>query len=360
MSPRLMVSVVGALAAASLMAPVAHAGTPAKVGVRVEAPGKTLADTTLTTTRTQVVGKDGDATHSCSGTSAAGALEQATGGRWKASWFDGLGYAVNSIGGVKPASFSEYWTLWLNGKPSTTGVCDSELQAGDQVLEFLCTATPDFSSCTNLPLELRAGRIRLDRAGASVVRVVVVRLKGDGTSEPVAGATVHGGTKPATTGSDGSARVTLAWQSLLRATHAGDVPSGTLGCVIGDGGGSCGSGDRDAPDVQVQGIRPRQSFALADAPRELDGIARDPGGVTVALRLTRRAGGHCASFDAVRGTFRACGRKPRRPFEVGDRSHWSYLLPKPLRPGNYVLLARATDAAGNTTRRWVHFTVKAA
>ena len=69
----------------------------------------------------------------------------------------------------------------------------------------------------------------------------------------------------------------------------------------------------------VQGIRPRQSFALADAPRELDGIARDPGGVTVALRLTRRAGGHCASFDAVRGTFRACGSEAA-PVVRGRRS----------------------------------------
>ena len=357
MSHRLTVSVIGALAAASLMAPVAHAGTPAKVGVRVEAPGKTLADATLTTTRAKVVGKDGDATHSCSGTSAAGALEQATGGKWTASWFDGLGYAVDSIGGVKPASFSEYWTLWLNGKSSTTGVCDTELQAGDQVLEFLCKATPDFSSCTNLPLELRPGRIHL-RGTDYVLNVHVVRLAGDGTSTPVAGATVHGGLQPVITGAGGSASVKLPRQALLRATHAGDVPSGTVGCVTADGGGSCGSGDRQPPLVRVQGIRPGQSFALADAPRELDGIARDPSGVTVALRLTRRVDGRCASFAPGRGTFRPCGKQPRTPFDVGDRTHWSYLLPKPLLPGKYVLLVRGTDAAGNVTREWVRFTVE--
>ncbi len=69
---------------AGLAAPVAHAGSPAKVNVRVEAPKRTILDTTLTTTRTKVR-KDDDATHTCSGTSAAGALELATGGGWDAS-----------------------------------------------------------------------------------------------------------------------------------------------------------------------------------------------------------------------------------------------------------------------------------
>src|SRR3954451_14579064 len=173
MSRRIIGSVAGALAAASLVAPVAYAaGSPAKVSVRAEAPGRTLVDATLTTTRSPVVGKDGNRAHSCTGTSAAGALEQATSGDWGASWFDGLGYAVDAIKGVRaPADFSAYWALWVNGRTSMTGVCDTELQAGDEVLEFLCTATADFSSCTNLPLALEATRVHLGKVSLKVLRL---------------------------------------------------------------------------------------------------------------------------------------------------------------------------------------------
>ena len=135
MSRRLIGSVVGALAVAGSRRRVAHAGSPAKViGARRRRRGARSSPTTVTTTRTKVV-KDGDATHVCSGTSAAGALEQATGGNWTGTWFGGLGYAVDAIDGVKPAGrFSAYWTLWINGKSSMTGICDTELQAGDEVL----------------------------------------------------------------------------------------------------------------------------------------------------------------------------------------------------------------------------------
>jgi hypothetical protein len=355
-SRKIIGSVIGALAVAGLAAPVAQAGTPAKVSVRVEAPGHTVASTTLTTTRTKVT-KDGNAAHTCSGTSVAGALEQATGGKWTASWFDGLGYAVDSIGGVKaPADFSAYWTLWINGKSSTTGVCDSELQAGDQVLEFLCTSTPDFSSCTNLPLALTAGRVR-----HGAVKVKVVRLKGDGTSEPVAGAVVHGGTKDVTTAADGSASVVLRdGQTALRATHTGDVASAQLSCLLGGKGGSCGSKDTTPPVLQVKGIADGVTFAAADAPRTLHGIARDPGGVTVWLRLTRHAGGVCKAFDGARGRFRTCPKQPEPLFAVGDRAKWSYLLPAKLAAGGYVLVVRATDNAGNATTQKLRFTVEAA
>lgn len=352
MSRRIIVSVVGALAAASLAAPVAHAGAPAKVSVRIEAPGKTLADATLTTTRAKVV-KDG--THSCTGTSAAGAIELATRGHWTGTWFNGLGYAVDTVEGVKPVGFTQYWALWINGKVSTTGVCDSELQPGDQVLEFICRSTPDFSSCTNLPLAMKAGTVHVGR-----VKVTVTRLNGDGTSTRVAGATVRGGAALATTGADGTAIVELGSQSALRATHPGNVPSARLHCVTGDGGGSCGSTDHYPPALDVRGIRDGQVFAAADAPRVLHGIARDPSGVTVALRLTRRIGTRCARFDADRARFRPCAVAPRGPFAVGDRARWSYLLPARLTPGAYTLRVRATDGAGNRLGGIVRFTVVAA
>jgi hypothetical protein len=360
MPRRIIGSVVGALAAASLAAPVAQAGTPAKVDVRVEAPGRTIVSTTVTTTHRQVV-KDGDPAHACSGTSAAGALELATDGDWTGTWFGSLGYAVDSFDGVKGAAdFSSYWTLWVNGRSSTTGVCDTELEAGDEVLEFLCEVTADFSSCTNLPLALRAGTVRLQRDQA-VVRVEVVRLAGDGTEAPVAGATVRGGLEAVETGADGSARVELRNpQSRLRATHAGDVPSARLHCTLGAGGGRCGSRDVVPPVLRLRDVGDGETIAAAAAPRLLRGVARDPSGATVVLRLTRRLDGRCWSFDGERGAFRRCRGNGAPTVEVGDRARWSYLLPAKLAAGRYGLVVVATDPAGNRARLKIRFTVEAA
>jgi hypothetical protein len=357
MSPRIIGSVVGALAVASLVAPVAHAaGSPAKVSVRAEAPGRTLVETTLTTTRAAVVGKDGNRAHSCTGTSVAGALEQATAGDWVASWFDGLGYAVDAIEGVRaPADFSAYWTLWVNGRASLTGVCDTELQNGDDVLEFLCTSTPDFSSCTNLPLELQVVR---PRGGKMDLKVVL--LKGDGTSTPVAGATVAGGVKPVRTGADGGATVQLPLgQTTLRATHAGDVPSARLHCHHGEHGGGCGSRDRTPPELRLKGIADGATFDAAHAPRVLRGTARDPEGAGVAFRLTRRAGGACTAFDGERSRFRPCGGRRAPLVDAGDGVRWSYLLPARLAAGSYRLVVIARDDPGNRRVVRIRFAVEA-
>jgi Bacterial Ig-like domain len=348
--------VAGALVAASLLAPVAQAAEPAEVTVRVEAPARTLVSTTLTTTTAKVV-KDGNPAHACPGTSAAGALDQATGGDWSGTWFDGLGYAVDAIGGVSaPADFSSYWTLWVNGRSSTTGICGTELETGDEVLEFLCTTTADFSSCENLPLALRVVNVR---GGQAAVKVVL--LKGDGTSTPVAGATVSGGVQPVTTLAGGSARVALrSGASTLRATHAGDVPSARLHCEHGAHGGRCGSRDRTAPTLKLKGVASGLTFAAADAPRVLRGVARDAGGLAdVSLRLTRRAGGDCTAFDGERGRFVACNGRRAPRVEVGDRTRWSYLLPARLATGGYRLVVVATDKAGNRTRVAVRFEVEA-
>src|SRR5262245_13970912 len=79
MPRRTIGSIAGALAVMSLAAPLAHAADPSVVDVRVESLTRTLVSRTVVTMRRAVV-KDGG--HSCSGTSAAGALERATGGDW--------------------------------------------------------------------------------------------------------------------------------------------------------------------------------------------------------------------------------------------------------------------------------------
>jgi len=358
MQRRVIGSTAGALAAMALMTPLAHAGSPAKVSVRAEVPAARV-ETTLTTTRAAIV-KDGDRAHSCTGTSVAGALEQATSGDWDATWVDGLGYTVDAIRGLRaPADSSTSWTLWLNGRPSMTGLCDTELHDGDDVLEFLCTSTPDRSSCLNLPLDLTTGRVHLRSDGDYVTQAHVARLKGDGTSTPVAGATIRGGAKPVTTGADGSAQVVLGYpDAALFASRAGDVRSATLHCTLGDGGGSCGDRDRAAPVLAVRGISPGETFATGEGPRMLRGIARDPSGAGVAFRLTRRVDGACAAFDGRRARFKRCGRRGAPLVDAGDGPRWSYLLAARLGPGGYRLVVYATDDAGNRRVVALRFTVE--
>lgn len=356
LSRRILGSLAGALLAAALFASVAQAGAPARVTVRAESLTHTLVSTTLVTSRKAAMpdGKD-----VCSGTSAGGALWQATGGKWSGTWFASFGdYTVDSILGAKPAGF-DYWAFWLNGKVSSLGACGSELQPGDQVLFFIChdATAPDYT-CKNRPLELVAPRGRV-RAGRPFT-VRVFSLKDDGTKLPAAGAVVRGGVAPVTTGADGRARVTVATgQRVLRARLSGDVPSDPIHCAIGAHGGFCGDTDRTPPTLAVAGIHRGEVLAAAQAPRELRGVARDPSGVTVSLRLTRTAAGRCAFLDGVTGSFRHCGRKRPALFAVGDRQRWSYLLSHRLAPGRYVLDVRAVDGAGNARTLRIRFRVVA-
>jgi hypothetical protein len=344
MSRRFLGVLAGALVLAALAAPVAFAGAPANVSVRVEGPRGSLASTLLTTDRSPVV-KDG--THRCSGTSAAGALDQATGGKWTASWFAGRGYAVDAIRGVAPASAGAYWTLWIDDKPSPRGLCKAELAPGDRVLEFLCTGTPaPNAACADRPLGLIAPRGRV-RAGAPVA-LKVVAYQDDGTTLPAPGAVVTGGVTPATADASGTATVVLrAGESALRATRAGDVSSARIFCVFDPRFlGGCFSTEDSPPTVSFPGNG--RAFSRAGAPRVLRGLARDAGVVTVSLSLTRKRGARCQVLDPQRAAFVRCGSHGAPEIPLGHRQHWSYRLPGRLAVGSYTLDVRASDAAGNT------------
>jgi hypothetical protein len=70
----------------------------------------------------------------------------------------------------------------------------------------------------------------------------------------------------------------------------------------------------------------------------------------VKLSLTRSRGGRCQIYSPTRERFRRsrCGR--RINFSIGDRPDWSYLLPRRLKRGRYVLDAVAIDKSGNRDR----------
>lgn len=170
---------VGALLAA-LLAPSALASSHARrhgkkaaakrpVTVRILGPAPTykllrLSRVSLTS---KAVARYGG---SCTGDSAAGALQQATGGRWEGAWSSSFGdYEVTGIEGVRlafepGAAANWYWSVWLDGREATAGVCELVPKPGETLL-FVPSCYG--KSCPSAP---KIGKGALSIAGIDVKR----------------------------------------------------------------------------------------------------------------------------------------------------------------------------------------------
>jgi hypothetical protein len=340
-------------------APAGAAG-PATVTVRVEGAADTLVPRTSVTTTTAPVNKDGVSGHDCTGTSVAGALDRATAGAWSATWSASVaGYFVTGIRGEAPAG-SDYFTLWINGSASMKGICEAELQQGDDVLFYVqeCVAAPAPVYCSNPPVQPLSLSVPATATAGEPFGVRVVELADGGAQTPVAGATVSGGTAPVTTGADGIAVVTLAASGTLRATKAGRARSASEAVAVRVADAPSPTIIDVFPPIPLAGrigsIDEQQRFARGRGPRTLRGDIQASSGVRdVRLRLTRTVRGHCETFDGRRERFvrlSRCGAARVRWFSVGDRAEWSYLLPSRLGRGRYVLDIEVTDASGARDR----------
>ena len=378
------------LLALSLPAPPAMAetppspGQPAAVTVRVLGAAPTfttlLGLTQVTTTTTAVV-KDGG---SCSGTSAAGALELATKGDWEGHWNSGFGdYEVVSIEGqaypFEPGSNKNYfWSLWLNGREASTGVCGAQLQAGEQVLFFPGCFGPE---CAPAPNVLGVEVPTAAEVAAPVPVTVVSYPSAGGEPVPLAGASV---TSEGTSGtSDADGHVTLAFAHAgsyaLHATAAAGAPpsvpaeasvcvhagnDGTCGTTApspsagapasAEGGGTLGARTSVGPKAIVAdltGLIDSHRYSRADAPRVLAGKVSAPTSVaSIQLRLRRTYRGRCWAYDGKRERFGRVRCREGSFFRIAPAGDsFSYLLPSRLPPGRYVLDIEATDAAGDHT-----------
>ena len=360
-----LVAVIAAVVATPALA------APSPVTVRVEGATDTLIPRTALTTTTATVNKDGVAGHDCTGTSAAGALEQASGGHWTGTWSSPpLFYSVDAIKGESHLfSSGQFWGFFINDALASTGICGAELQTGDSVLLAPISASATSFGVLSVsvpatgtlgqPLTVKVTRTKSDFAGPP-------------TREPVAGATVSGGGASAITGADGSAQLVLGTRgpTSLRATDSGDIRSASEPVCVTDGSdgacgstaasacattgddGLCGTKDKRAPRGKIASITEGQRFAKGKGPRSLSGtVAADPSGIAdVRLRLTRNDHGRCQTFDGRRErlvAMKRCGAKRGKWFSAGDRERWSYLLPARLGPGRYVLDVQARDRVGN-------------
>ena len=341
------------------MAPTAVA---ADVSVRVEGTSDTVVPRTQVSTSPGAVNKDGVPGRDCSGTSAAGALERATGGDWDGTWYDSFAsYTVDRVKAeTHDFSSGTYWAFWVNDKAASTGICGAELSSGDEVLFF-----PDCGTECASPLDLEVpARVS---TGAPFRVTVTELLEGGAKVQPASGATVSVGAVTYTTGADGTVEVPGRGDAVaVRATKPGRTRSATESvCVTNGVDGRCGTTlDRSAPAVTIR--TPRHGrVAYRRGPRELRGVvSADPSGLRhVKLRLTRTHAGRCSAYGSRAERFRRVECGEGWWFSIGNAEKWSYLLPERLPRGRYVLQAVAIDGSGNrdaleTGRNRVRFTVR--
>jgi hypothetical protein len=126
----IVTAIVGATAGAAL---AAGSSGPA-VKVQVKSLTKTLLGPITVHGEKAAVTKGGTPKGKCTGSSAAGALDAATRGRWSGKWYSSVpGIFVTSILGVKPKN-PDFWEIVVNGKVAANGICSIKLRAGQRLL----------------------------------------------------------------------------------------------------------------------------------------------------------------------------------------------------------------------------------
>lgn len=363
---RTALAVATLLAALCVAAPAALAAPGPAVTVRIEGETQTLLPRTTVTTSTDPVPGSG-----CPGTSVAGALEVATNGNW-----DRQSLTQTILGETHDFSRNDYWAEWLNNRYGG-GICNDIVVEGDEILMLVDFSGSNFEP-TVFPVVLEGVPATAQRGAPFTVTVVEYRSSdgaiGSGTRTPLAGATVSGGGASATTGSDGTATLTMpaTGSFTLRAVKSPNARSaseplcvhdgndGTCGTVAPGAGGGATVADTRMPVASIAGIRNRQRFSRRRAPRLLRGTV-DPGAAgvhAVRFRLRRAVGRRCWFYSTVQERFRR-GRCDASWFlyRVGDRPTWEYLLPARLAPGRYVLDVRVMDRWGREVMERVRFTV---
>ena len=135
MNRKTIAALVGALVMAVAVSGVAlAAGRGPAVSVQVKTLNKTLLHATGVHGEKGSITKGKTPRGKCPGSSAAGALDAATHGKWGGKYSASVGGTfVTSILGVKPKS-KQFWEIVVNGKPASVGICAIKLKAGEKLL----------------------------------------------------------------------------------------------------------------------------------------------------------------------------------------------------------------------------------
>jgi hypothetical protein len=363
--------------------PVARAAT---VTVRVEGlGGATLLSQTQVATTTAAVPVEGG---SCAGTSAGGALFDATHGSWKAR-LEPEGVEIDGIEGLNFPAFKEhgdaYWAFWLNNQFAEHGACSEEVSNGaDIVFAAQCIAIgPDCPSSMTAPDHFLTESTP-SSSSVNVGEPVSVKVGSistalgtpEGSLPP--GVTVSGGAVSVTPGAQGVATLTFATPGTytLQARAPDSVPSDPRAvCVHNGNDGTCGTSAPGAPAgasspgtggahpsallrytgpfavvASQSGLGENRSYRHGSAPRLLAGsVSAHTSVLNVSISLRRSYHGRCWAYNgsSERLVRARCGRDAL--FAVSSSASFSYLLPFQLPRGRYVFDIEATDAWGNRT-----------
>jgi hypothetical protein len=338
---------------------------PVTVNLRVEGSSATIFEGPVTTDGKQI--DKGDGPHPCDGTNGGAnpspgptmtaALDDApVPGGWGATWDPAFqDFLIERIGAEAqdPVNF-RYWGYALNYQFPSVGGCQQRVGAGDQVL-----FTFDSFGKPLLKLE---GPARVEAGRSAAVTVT------DGTTgQPLEGATIAG--VPGATGPDGRLDVSFEAEGIrsLKADRAASVRSNTLEvCVEARGSGRCATfvpklsvpgaavKDSAAPVARISG--PVNGRKYRRGPRLLKGtVGDDPSGVRevkIALRRYVR-GRSCQWWSGRRERFVGTHCKKVFFFSIGSDRNWSYLLPRALPRGRYLLDVKAFDGRRNRDEKFV-------
>src|SRR3954453_2576385 len=230
MQLRLAGVLIGAALFLSAPASALAAAAPINVHFRAEGARSTLVSGRTVTLADAPIVKDGDPAHSCPGQTALGALHAGTQGDWQGTWSEGLGYFVNEILGERHSGTS-FFSLWVDHKLATAGLCGANLKAGDDVLLFVdrCVFDATANKCTNKSVTPLGIRVPASARRGRTVLVTVVSYTNSGRARPVAGASVFANGQRLKPRTNRLGRLRLKATKIGRvtffATHAGNARS---------------------------------------------------------------------------------------------------------------------------------------
>jgi hypothetical protein len=393
-SRRMLPALVAALFSFLLLASSALAGTPSTVTVRIQGLNETLLPQTEVTTNATPIAVE---KLTCEGTTAGGALFDATKGHWVAKE-SSTGVELLGLEGLNFPEFSKnpgiYWAFWLNGKGASKGVCAESIANGDHIVMFpQCYETGPMCASATAPDHFLT-ITEPEPASANVGQPVQVKLASISTGETgdleptlPEGTLLSAGPLNVAPGASGVATITFsAPGTYLVQAHAPDsVPSDSYSiCVHNGNDGTCGTQpplatcadslslggglahEACAPPLRlppypvptdvprVNGIANGQVFRRHHGPRVLRGEVEVLNGGTlrqVHISLQRRYRGRCFDFSGSRESFvrtKKCGSAAF--FSVGGSESFSYLLPARLPKGRYVFDIEAINSTGQTTK----------
>ena len=163
----------------------------------------------------------------CPASSALGALNVATHGRWKGKFYSSFNdFLISSVLGETPNTKVGYWGIWVNNRYATTGACEIKLAPADQVL-FAVDSVKKHEHPLGIiaPVKATAGK---------PFTLKVVAYSDNGRATPLAGARVRGGGLDLVTGRHGTVPVTAggATKLTLTATDTGFIRSASTAVKV--------------------------------------------------------------------------------------------------------------------------------